>query len=122
MDLHGHSKKINTFCYSCKDDDPYGCRVLPLILSKFEPAFQLSDCTFGIDRWKENTARAFMFSLAKKVNMLTIEASFYGTKKESEEDVDCYQPATMNTYADNILKALAVYLGLPGTTVTKEAA
>lgn len=34
LDLHGHSKKMNTFCYSCKDD-PYSCRVLPLILAKF---------------------------------------------------------------------------------------
>lgn len=93
--------------------------MLPLLLSKFEPAFQLSDCTFGIDRWKENTARAFMFSVAHKVNMLTIESSFYGTKRPDEK-TSCYQPSTMNSYASNILKAVAVYLGMSiGTELSR---
>lgn len=117
LDLHGHSKKLNTFCYSCKDDDPYSCRVLPLLLSKYEPSFELASCTFGIDRWKENTARAFLFLVAKKVNMLTIENSFFGTKK-AEEKARCYQPSRMNEYAGHILKALAVYFGMPASDVS----
>ena len=83
LDLHGHSKKYNTFCYSCKED-PYSCRVLPLILSKLTPLFHFPSCTFGIDRTKENTARAFVYQTIKKVNVLTIEISFFGSNREEE--------------------------------------
>ena len=31
FDLHGHSKKYNMFCYSCKHNS-YTCRVLPLLI------------------------------------------------------------------------------------------
>ena len=31
MDLHGHSKKYNIFCYSCKHNS-YTCRILPLLI------------------------------------------------------------------------------------------
>ena len=55
--------------------------MLPLILSKLELAFNLADCTFGIDRYKQNTARAFMFYTSGSVNMLTIECSFFGSNR-----------------------------------------
>lgn len=101
---------MNTFCYSCKED-PYSCRVLPLILAKFEPSFHLPDCTFGIDKYKENTARAFMYYTSQKVNMLTIEMSFFGSTKYSGNNVPAhYEPKHMNDYADNIVKSLYVYL------------
>jgi hypothetical protein len=71
MDLHGHSKKYNSFFYSCQKDYN-ACRILPLILHKFSPSFCLSDCTFGLDKGKENTARAFLFNNFRKDNILTL--------------------------------------------------
>lgn len=60
LDLHGHSKKLNTFSYCCKVDQ-YSCRTLPLILSKLNTGFKIQDCTYGIDKTKANTLRAFGF-------------------------------------------------------------
>ena len=31
LDLHGHSKKYNIFCYACKQNS-YTCRILPLLI------------------------------------------------------------------------------------------
>jgi hypothetical protein len=65
FDLHGHSKKLNTFCYSCIQDE-VNCRVLPLILEKLDRGFYFPDCTFNLDQSKMTTARAILFELLKK--------------------------------------------------------
>lgn len=116
LDLHGHSKNLNTFCYSCKED-PYSCRVLPLILSKITPLFYFPSCTFGIDRTKENTARAFVYQTIKKVNVLTIEMSFYGSNmlKEANRNgntsapVVAFSPSQMRELACGIIAAVHTY-------------
>ena len=36
LDLHGHSKEYNVFCYSCKIDN-IECRILPYIFSELNP-------------------------------------------------------------------------------------
>ena len=51
LDLHGHSKQYNSFCYSCKDD-AITCRILPYIISKESEIFSFKDCTFGISKYK----------------------------------------------------------------------
>lgn len=100
LDLHGHSKKYNTFCYTCKED-PYSCRVLPLLISKLSPIFYFPDCTYGIDKSKANTARAFVFNTIKKVNVLTIECSFYGknivkTLDKNIQSAEVFKPKDMS--------------------------
>lgn len=71
LDLHGHSKKYNVFCYTCKEDFN-SCRVLPLMISKLSSVFHFPDCTYGIEKSKANTARAFVYNAIKNVNVLTI--------------------------------------------------
>ena len=57
LDLHGHSKKYNIFCYSCKHNS-YTCRILPLLIQNETPYFHFPSCTFGLSKDKESTARA----------------------------------------------------------------
>jgi len=38
---------------------------LPLIISKINPVFDFSSCTFGISKYKEATARAAIYKLVK---------------------------------------------------------
>ena len=70
FDLHGHSKKMNAFCYCCNLND--NSRVFPLLLSSITPLVSFKDCTFGIDRAKIKTSRGFMFNLCQKINILTV--------------------------------------------------
>ena len=77
FDLHGHSKKLNSFCYCCLLNEQ--SRVLPLMLSRLTPIINFKDCTFGLGPDKIRTARGFMFQLCQEVNVLTIECSFFGT-------------------------------------------
>ena len=83
LDLHGHSKRLNTFSYSCKGEDHHGCRVLPLILSKLYQGFKIADCTFGVHKSKMNTLRAFAHKETQKVNVMTLEISLFGDVKTS---------------------------------------
>lgn len=83
FDLHGHSKKFNTFCYSCSQDQ-VTCRILPLILEKIDKGFFFPDCTFNLDQSKINTARAILYELTKKETVMTIECSFFCSNKKGD--------------------------------------
>lgn len=108
LDLHGHSKKLNSFSYCCKLNDQYTCRTLPLILSKLDTHFKIQDCTFGIDKSKANTLRAFGFRETSNVNIMTLECSLYGVNHVT--GIEHYQPRHMKTIAENLLDAIGIML------------
>ncbi|EWS72671.1 zinc carboxypeptidase family protein (macronuclear) [Tetrahymena thermophila SB210] len=89
IDLHGHSKKMNSFIYACrKDEDLVSCRVFPVIYSKISSIFQFKDCTFSLEQYKESAARIVMWNEINKIreqffecfNIFTVETSFFGYK------------------------------------------
>ncbi|KAL4432647.1 hypothetical protein ABPG74_004940 [Tetrahymena malaccensis] len=89
IDLHGHSKKMNSFIYACrKDEDLVSCRVFPVIYSKISSIFQFKDCTFSLEQYKESAARIVMWNEVNKIreqifecfNIFTVETSFFGYK------------------------------------------
>lgn len=48
-DLHGHSKKKNTFMYGCNDPiEPEKTRVFHYMLTQFCPFFSFADCKYLI--------------------------------------------------------------------------
>ena len=51
LDLHGHSKKYNIFCYACKHNS-YTCRILPYLIQNETHLFYFPSCTFGLSRDK----------------------------------------------------------------------
>lgn len=114
IDLHGHSKKLNTFFYSCRED-PESCRVLPMIMSKLTPILHFPECTFGIDRTKENTARAFVYEASKKVNCMTLEISFFGTDRLKREkkpiEIAPYRLKHFKELSNALLEALLIFDG-----------
>ncbi|KAL4463245.1 hypothetical protein ABPG74_007246 [Tetrahymena malaccensis] len=80
IDLHGHSKKLNSFVYACKmESDQYACCLFPMMLSKLNSILHYPSCTFGLESYKENTARGIAWnSGVNKPNIFTIETSFFG--------------------------------------------
>ena len=106
-DLHGHSKNYNIFAYSCKEN-PYTCRILPLLITKRNPVFYFPSCTFGISKYKETTARAAIYKIIKNENVLTIESSFYGSKLNGV--VKEFFPKDLFTMGEDILQATRWFL------------
>jgi len=54
LDLHGHSRKFNSFMYGCKDKkDPILPRIFPLLFSKQSKYFNFRNCRFNMSKSKE---------------------------------------------------------------------
>ena len=107
MDLHGHSKNYNVFCYACKTNS-YTCRVLPLLIEAQNHMFHMPSCTFGLTRDKETTARAAISKIIKSENVLTIETSSYGHRIGLEPRA--YNPLDIYKMADGITIALRYFV------------
>lgn len=54
VDLHGHSKKSNIFMYGVQNPTDEGLymreRIIPTLLDRTSPLFNLEDCTFDVRR------------------------------------------------------------------------
>ena len=61
MDLHGHSRKPNVFCYGCEQTSAtsrerrFAEMIFPRLLWRNSPVFSFSDCSFKVQRSKEST-------------------------------------------------------------------
>jgi hypothetical protein len=94
-DLHCHSKKKNSFIYGCNTAANGGftswtkVRLLPRILARQTPIFNLKDCRFKVDPGKLGTARVIIWKEFGVTNSFTLENSFFGYNhgKETKEFV-----------------------------------
>jgi murein tripeptide amidase MpaA len=83
LDLHGHSGANNIFTYGNPiKENTQENKILPLLLSKLSDAFNYEQCKFKLNKNKYGTARINLFHELAVSNIFTIEASFYGVKRE----------------------------------------
>jgi len=84
FDLHGHSRRNNSFIYGCNRavDEGFSSwtkvRLLPRILATKTSLFSYNDCRFHIEPYKQRTARVIAWKELKITNSFTLESSFYG--------------------------------------------
>ncbi|KAL4471141.1 hypothetical protein ABPG72_019083 [Tetrahymena utriculariae] len=82
IDLHGHSRKMNTFFYGCSyKEDPVLTRIFPYMMSKMTDYISFEECRFNVQKSKEKTARITLWKEQRVMNVFTVEASFYGKQK-----------------------------------------
>jgi len=82
-DFHGHSGANNIFMYGNPiKEDPTSSKIFPMILSKISDAFSYEQSKFKLNKNKYGTARINLFHELCLTNIFTIEASFFGIKKE----------------------------------------
>lgn len=83
-DLHGHSKKKNSFFYGCNTAANGGflswtiVRLLPRILAKNSHMFSYKGCRFKVDGSKVGTGRVVMWKQLQVTHSFTLESSFFG--------------------------------------------
>jgi hypothetical protein len=88
-DLHGHSKKLNSFMYGCNTaaNDGFSSwtkvRLFPRILGSLTPRFRYNDCTFRIEKSKLGTGRIVVWNDFGVTNSFTLESSLFGYEHES---------------------------------------
>lgn len=83
-DLHGHSKKNNSFFYGCNTAANGGflswtiVRLLPRIFAQKTHMFNYKDCRFRVEPYKIGTARIVAWKQFQITHSFTLENSFYG--------------------------------------------
>ncbi|CAD8082229.1 unnamed protein product [Paramecium sonneborni] len=114
IDLHGHSKKLNSFMYACRgDQDAVQCRILPSIFSYNSKFFDFHSCTFSLEPCKMKTARAFVYKLVKKYypnevhDIFTLETSFFGYNEFYQ--IKQFTPHDLLQIGCDLYKSLLLY-------------
>ena len=83
-DLHGHSRKQNSFIYGCNRAANGGfnswtkVRLLPRILAKNNCVFDINACKFKVEKSKMGTGRIVVWKEFEVTNSFTLENSFHG--------------------------------------------
>lgn len=83
-DLHGHSRKRNSFVYGCDRAANGGfnswtkVRLLPRILARCNPILDISSCKFKVEKSKLGTGRVVVWKDFEVTNSFTLENSFHG--------------------------------------------
>eukprot|EP00356_Strombidium_inclinatum_P001494 CAMPEP_0170508728 /NCGR_PEP_ID=MMETSP0208-20121228/63215_1 /TAXON_ID=197538 /ORGANISM="Strombidium inclinatum, Strain S3" /LENGTH=430 /DNA_ID=CAMNT_0010791783 /DNA_START=277 /DNA_END=1568 /DNA_ORIENTATION=+ len=81
LDLHGHSRKLNSFFYGCNRAANGGfnswtkVRLLPRILAGLNPVFDLTSCKFKVEKSKFGTGRVVVWKQFEVTNSFTLENS-----------------------------------------------
>jgi len=90
-DLHGHSKKYNSFIYACHHvaNATHGSwlstRLLARILSQKCKMFDYYQCLYSVKPDKLNTGRVIVWKEFKVTNSFTLESSIFGYEEESRK-------------------------------------
>jgi hypothetical protein len=86
-DIHGHSKNLDVFMYSCLEDDPLHLhshnaiiRAAPDAVDRTMPVFNTHQCKFANETSKEDSARMVLFREFGILNSHTLECSYYGSE------------------------------------------
>lgn len=88
VDLHGHSRKSNIFCYGNNPDESWrttdrgqlNCQysILPELLEKVSDEFSLKDCAFSITKSKEPSQRIALWRQFNLERCYTMESTYCG--------------------------------------------
>jgi len=82
-DLHGHSRKPNSFIYGCNRAANGGfnswtkVRLLPRILARNNHVFDINACKFKVEKSKMGTGRVVVWKEYEVTNSFTLENSFH---------------------------------------------
>ena len=86
-DIHGHSKNMDVFMYSCISDDPLRLRdqnqiirSAPDAVDRTIPVFSTNQCKFANEPSKEDSARVVLFKEFGILNSHTLECSYFGSE------------------------------------------
>jgi hypothetical protein len=83
-DLHGHSRNMDLFMYSCVDNEYFmnnmTIRSVPVGVDRIVPVFNMKNCNFACEKDKENTARIVLFKELGILASYTLEATFFGSE------------------------------------------
>lgn len=96
--------RLNSFFFACKGSEKENYRLFSLSMKKMESRFNVSECTYGIAKDKENTIRSKINSMGIG-HSYTLETSLYGWKNQQNE-IRHFNEEDYNEIAKSLLKSI----------------
>jgi cytosolic carboxypeptidase protein 2/3 len=113
IDMHGHSRKKNVFCYGpyypLHSEKYLKMRILPKLISEQTSKFRFFSCKFRIERSKEKAARIVLWREFSIMNCFTFEASFFGGQTENRK-IEEFTPTSLEKMGEHLCNAMYEYL------------
>jgi len=79
-DLHGHSRKMDSFMYGCNNATHADEKIFPFLFSKVNPhLFNFEECRFKVQKSKRGTGRVVGWKELGVTSCFTLEATFAGS-------------------------------------------
>ena len=103
LDIHGHSKSLNSFFYGNPPKKDYATgtfedtKLFPFVCSKKMKQISYLQSTFTISEQKKNSARVVLSEYFPKALVYTLENSFHGWRKDN---------GVINDYTPEILRKI----------------
>ena len=112
-DLHGHSRKKNSFIYGCNRAADGGfnswtkVRLFPRILASMNKVFDLTSCKFKVEKGKLGTGRVVVWKDYEVTNSFTLENSFHGY--DHGHEFRYFDVKDFKTLGQDIINSLSEY-------------
>lgn len=112
-DLHGHSRKKNSFIYGCNRAADGGfnswtkVRLFPRILASLNHVFDLTSCRFKVEKGKLGTGRVVVWREFEVTNSFTLENSFHGF--DYGDDFKPFEVRDFKALGQDIITSLSEY-------------
>eukprot|EP00825_Cyclidium_porcatum_P016768 TRINITY_DN1968_c0_g1_i3.p1 TRINITY_DN1968_c0_g1~~TRINITY_DN1968_c0_g1_i3.p1 ORF type:complete len:218 (-),score=41.05 TRINITY_DN1968_c0_g1_i3:113-766(-) len=105
LDLHGHSKKMNSFFYGNPNEEmPHIPKSFPLAAAQLNQDISFRSSSFKLIPEKSSTMRQALFEEFYHNYVYTFEASFYGSLRQNEKRH--FTPTDYKNLGMSICKAL----------------
>lgn len=123
IDIHGHSKSLNSFFYGTAKNNKDNAKILPYFLSRRIKQISYHQCYFSVTEDKLNTARVVLSEMFPKALVYTLENSFHGWRHK-DKIID-YSPTNLRKLGKELIVGILEFYshtqtGLKGFEYRKE--
>ena len=112
IDFHGHFGTYNSLFYCNQKENKKICSLFPYLCSKLSNIISFKQSTFSMPKYKNSTERLSLFrelEYEDNNNIVALETSFFGTKKDLNEKNYYFNSKLLNEIGRDVCMGMLSY-------------